>query len=182
MTCHKKFWILRRKYWQIYEQSETILVCYLLRNVLKAIDFTDIMTSWKGGAGGGCHFTAWKTFDVWNVSIQHLRWNKKFWYFRSEGFGHGFAADVGDAVQSQVNVDWVPTAQVILQVLCDQLNQLACLIHQNRNEKVTLLKGECHKEHKVKIMSYFDGRMQDFMIRHNFHLGPWQYLVAIHTI
>ena len=44
--------------------------------------------------------------------------------FHSKSFSHVLTADVGNALESQGDVHWVPAGQVILDTLNYQLNQL----------------------------------------------------------
>ena len=44
--------------------------------------------------------------------------------FHSESFRHVLTADVGNALESQGDMHWVPAGQVILDTLNYQLNQL----------------------------------------------------------
>lgn len=57
---------------------------------------------------------------------------------RSKSLGHLSAAHVSDAVQGQVHEGRVAAAEVILNGVVDQTNQVAVGVHQNWDEQVTL--------------------------------------------
>lgn len=52
----------------------------------------------------------------------------------AECFRHLFAADVGDALQSQIHVDRVAGSQIILDALDDEPDKVAVRVHQHRDE------------------------------------------------
>lgn len=64
--------------------------------------------------------------------------------FQSESLSHFSAAHVGDAVQGQVHEGRVAAAQVILDAVVDETDEVAVRVHQHRDEQVTL-KGETIK-------------------------------------
>lgn len=51
--------------------------------------------------------------------------------FRSKSLGHLSAADVGDAVQRQVHEGGVAAAQVVLDAVIDEADQVAVGVHQH---------------------------------------------------
>ena len=58
--------------------------------------------------------------------------------FHSESFRHVLTADVGNALESQGDMHWVPAGQVILDGLNNELDELGVARDQDRDEEVTL--------------------------------------------
>lgn len=58
--------------------------------------------------------------------------------FVREGLGHVLAADVGDALQSKVDVDRIARLQVILDALDDELDQIAVGVDEHGDEEIAL--------------------------------------------
>uniref|UniRef100_A0A182XS43 Uncharacterized protein n=1 Tax=Anopheles quadriannulatus TaxID=34691 RepID=A0A182XS43_ANOQN len=56
--------------------------------------------------------------------------------FVRERFRHILAADVGDALQRQIDVDGIARLQIVLDALDDQLDQIAVRVHQHRDEQI----------------------------------------------
>ena len=50
--------------------------------------------------------------------------HKQLGDFHSEGLSHVLTADIGNTLESQGNMNWVPAGQIILDALYYQLNQL----------------------------------------------------------
>lgn len=57
---------------------------------------------------------------------------------RSKGLGHFSAAHISDAVQGQVHEGGVAAAQVVLDAVVDEADQVAVGVHQHGDEQVTL--------------------------------------------
>ena len=55
-----------------------------------------------------------------------------------EYFRHVFWANVGNALESEAHVNGVPGAQVVLDALVDQVDQITVLTDQNRDEQIAL--------------------------------------------
>lgn len=55
-----------------------------------------------------------------------------------ESLCHFLAANVGNALEGKVDMNGVAAAQVVLDVLNDQLDEVAVCVHQNRNKQVAL--------------------------------------------
>ena len=64
--------------------------------------------------------------------------HQKFGDLHSKSFSHVFTTDVGDALEGEGDVHWVPRGEVILDALHDQLNQLRVARDENRDEQVAL--------------------------------------------
>ena len=64
--------------------------------------------------------------------------NKEPWYVGAQCLSHVTAADVGHALQSQVHVDGIAAAQIVLDGLDHQLHQVTAGSDQHGNEQVAL--------------------------------------------
>ena len=56
----------------------------------------------------------------------------------SEGFGHFFAADVGDALKGKIHVNGVSWLQIVLDALVDEVDQVTPRVDKHGYEQVTL--------------------------------------------
>ena len=75
-------------------------------------------------------------------NVHRIARNEQFGYLCTECFGHFFAPDIGNTLQSQVDMDGVAWGQIVLDALDDETNQIAVCVDQHRNEQVTLWKTE----------------------------------------
>jgi len=48
--------------------------------------------------------------------------------------GHFSGANIGDAVQRQVDMDWVSGTQVVLDILDDEIDKIIAIVEQHRDE------------------------------------------------
>ena len=71
-------------------------------------------------------------------NVHRVTRNEQFWNLCTERFSHFFASDIGNTLQSQVDMDRVTWGQIVLNTLNDETNQIAVCVDQYRNKEVTL--------------------------------------------
>ena len=81
---------------------------------------------------GSCDFN----FTTGNRSDSFLPGHEQLGNLVAKGLRHVLGADVGDALQREADMDRVATGQVILNALIDQVDQIAVLADENRNEQI----------------------------------------------
>jgi len=72
------------------------------------------------------------------VASERLPRDEEAWHFLSERLCHLSAANVGNALQGQIDVDRIAAGQVILDGLNHQLHQVVTGTHQDGDEQVAL--------------------------------------------